>query len=175
MAARNTNSGNLTVEDLQTALADADLFVRLRALERFRRQRAAPEAIPVLMGALSDDEISVVRVAADCLRKLGPAAEAAAEALLEAGDRISPSLGSPQAYMECIEALAAIQPQNPGLLPLIRKHVRFDNWLFLAASLRALKVIGTAEALAVMHEEAEVAVPELNTQQRKNMERIVNG
>jgi len=129
----------------------------------------------VLVGALSDEEFSVVRVAAVCLRRLGPAAAAAADALLEAGGRISPSLGSPQAYIECIEALAAIQPQNPGLLPLIRKYVRFDNWLFLAASLRALKVVGTPEALALMHEEAGIAVPELNKQQRKNMERIVNG
>ena len=67
--------------------------------------------------------------------------------LLEAAARIESPFTMPQAYPECVEAMAAIDPKNKWLLPVIKNFVGSDNWIFISASLRALKTIGKPEEL----------------------------
>ena len=93
--------------------------------------------------------------------------------LLAAAVRIDASTGVPQAYPQCVEAMAAIDPQHPKLLTLIKHSVGFDNWVPISASMRALETIGTPEAKDLLHRMAAFWMPELNKMQRRVIEQML--
>jgi len=93
--------------------------------------------------------------------------------LLTAAARVDGPTGMPQAYAECVTAMAAIEPQHPELLPLIKNFVGLDNWGPLSASLKALKTIGTPEAKDLLHRTAAFWLPELNKMQRRVVEPLL--
>ena len=127
----------------------------------------------MLRRALADEYHATVKLAADALGKLGPSASAAMEDLLAAAARIDPVSAMPQAYPECVEAMARIEPSNPELLPLIKHFVGLDNWLPISASLRALKTIGTPEAIDLLQRMATFWAPELNKTQKHVVDQLL--
>jgi len=146
---------------------------RFFLFERYCKQKPTPDAIPYLRHALGDSFHGVVKCAADSLRKLGPVAQEAMPDLLAAAARVDEPTGAPQAYPECVEAMAAIDPKNPELLALIKHFTGLDNWLPISASLRALKTIGTPEAKDLLHRTAAFWMPELNKMQRRVVEQLL--
>jgi hypothetical protein len=141
--------------------------------ERYCKQKPTPDAIPLLRHALGDSYHAIVKCAAHSLRKLGPVAREAMADLLTAAARVDGPTGMPQAYAECVTAMAAIEPQHPELLPLIKNFVGLDNWGPLSASLKALKTIGTPEAKDLLHRTAAFWLPELNKMQRRVVEPLL--
>jgi hypothetical protein len=109
------------------------------------------------------------------LRKLGPAAVAAVDDLLAAAAKIDPASEMPQAYPHCLEALVAIQPDHPEIVPLIKHFTGLDNWVPISASLKALRTIGTSEAMELFERLAAFWEPELNKMQRRMVEKIRAG
>lgn len=162
----------LTVADLEAALAPTGSFSRFSVFEHYCKQKPTPDAIPALRKALADGHHAVVKCAAVALRKLGPLAAEAMEDLLAAAAHVD-ARGMPQAYPECVEAMAAIQPTHPRLLPLIKQFTGLDNWVPISASLRALKTIGTPEALDLLRRTAAFRLPELNKMQRRVVEQLL--
>ena len=162
----------LTVTDLAAALTEADAAARFTVFARYSKQKPTVEAIPLLRKALADESYGTVKCAAMSLRKLGPAAQEAMPDLLVAAKRLD--LGVPQSYPLCLEAMVAIQPTNPWLVPLIKQFTGLDNWVPIIASLRALKTIGTPEALALMERIALFWYPELNKMQRRVVKELVD-
>jgi hypothetical protein len=70
--------------------------------------------------------------------------------------------------------MAAIQPLRPELLPLIRQHsMSYCNWVPISASLRALKVIGTPDAVAMMQEIAIFWEPKFSKVQRRVVQQLL--
>jgi len=148
---------------------------RSMLFERYSKQKPAPEAIPFLRRALSDSYQGTVKCAARSLGKLGPLAREAMPDLLKAAARVEDNDASriPQAYSECVNAMAGIDPQDPELLPLIKHFVGLDNWGPISASFRALKAIGTAEAQGLLERTAAFWMPELNKIQRRAVEQLL--
>lgn len=162
----------VTTDDLTAALANPDRVECAMVFDRNRKQTPTTDAIPILRQALADDYHYTVKVAALALRKLGPAAADAMDDLLTAAARIDPVFRAPQAYAECIEAMASIDPSNPHLVHLIKQFVDLDNWIPISGSLRALKTIGTPEALDLFERMAGFWEPELNQMQRRVVEQL---
>jgi hypothetical protein len=161
----------VTVADLASPpRGEIDRFV---LFERYGKQKPTADAIPLLRRALADSFHGTVKCAAHSLRKLGPAARGAMDDLLAAAARVDASTGMPQAYPECVAAMAAIDPRHPELLPLIKSFVGLDNWVPISASLKALKAIGTTEANDLLHRTAAFWLPELNTMQRRVVEQLL--
>jgi hypothetical protein len=146
---------------------------RFFLFERYCKQKPTPDAIPLLRRALGDTYHAIVNCAAHSLRKLGPVARDAMPDLLAAAARVDGPTGMPQAYPHCVEAMAAIDPNNPELLALIKNFVGLDNWVPICASLRALQTIGTPEAKDLLHRTAAFWMPELNKMQRRVVERLL--
>jgi hypothetical protein len=92
--------------------------------------------------------------------------------LLAAASRVD-ERGMPLSYAECVEAMAAIGPLDPRLVPLIRRFEGLDNWVPISASLRALKAIGTSEALTQLRDTAAFWQPNLNKMQRRVVEQLL--
>ena len=173
---KNTMTANqkqpaVTVEDL--AAPPKSETGRFMLFERYSKQKPTPDAIPFLRHALGDPYHAVVKCAARSLRKLGPVAQEAMPELLAAAARVDVPTGMPQAYPECVEAMAAIDPRNPELLALIKDFVGLDNWSPISASLRALKTIGTPEAIDLLHRSVTFWIPELNKTQRRVLEQLL--
>ena len=161
----------VTVDDL--ASPPESMTNRFMLFERYSKQKPTPDAIPHLRRALGDSYHAIVKCAAHSLRKLGPTARESVPDLLKAAARINESTALPQAYPECVEAMAAIDPANRRLLALIKKHIGLDNWVPISASLRALKAIGTPEAIDLLHRAAAFWMPELNKMQRRVVEQLL--
>lgn len=159
------------VKDL--ASPPQDEFDRFMLFERYSKQKPAADAIPALRLALTDSRFGTVRCAAHSLRKLGPAAREAMDDLLTAAAVCDSPTGLPQAYPECVAAMAAIEPRYFYLLPLIKKFIGLDNWCPLSASLKALKTIGTPEAKNLLQRTAAFWWPELNKMQRRVVEQLL--
>lgn len=169
--ATNQKKPAVTVHDL--ASPPKDETARFFLFERYSKQKPTPEAIPFLRCALADPYLAVVQCAAHSLRKLGPVAREAMPDLLEAAARIESPCTMPQAYPECVEAMAAIDPKNDELLTVIKNFVGSDNWVLISASLRALKKIGTPKAKDLLHRIAGFWMPELNKMQRRVVEQLL--
>jgi len=166
-------AAKVSVDDLRTALTPANYGVpRYDTFDRYCKQKPTPDAIPALRQALSDEWHATVKSAAISLRKLGPVAIDAMDDLLAAAGRVD-NFGMPQCYPHCVEAMAAIQPQNPWLLALIKRFTGLDNWGPIMASLRALKTIGTPEALDLLQRTAAFWQPELNKMQRRVVDELL--
>src|SRR4051812_1633977 len=145
----NQKQPAVTVNDL--ASPPKNETDRYFLFERYCKQKPTTDAIPYLRRALHDSYHAVVKCAAHSLRKLGPLAQEAMPDLLAAAAGINGPTGMPQAYPQCVEAMAAIDPKNPELLALIKNFVGLDNWGPINASLKALKTIGTPEAKDLLH------------------------
>jgi len=170
-------SSRITIEELASAIESEDwLLVRFQMMKRYSKQKPSAEAIPLLCLALEDSYHGTVKCAAKSLRKLGPQAVDAINSLLAAAVKLD-KFGMPQAYPHCVEAMAAmaaIAPRHPQLLSLIRHHsTRYNNWVPISYSLRALKTIGTDEANIVLREIAEFWEPELNKMQRRVVHQLL--
>lgn len=163
----------VTTDELRAALAHPDPLERAEVFERYGKRKPTIEAIPMLRQALADEYHYTVKVAADALGKLGPSARDAMEDLLAAAARIAPVSEMPQAYPECVEAMARIEPSHPELLPLIKQFVGLDNWIPISASLRALKSIGTPEAIELLQRMAAFWAPQLTKTQKRAVERLL--
>ncbi len=161
----------ITPANLTGALSTADPTARFTVFHRYSKQKPTVEAIPMLRNALADEYHGTVKSAASSLRKLGPRAKEAMEDLMSAAKRFD--LGMPQSYLACIEAMVAIEPTSPWLVPLIKQFVGLDNWVPINASLHALKAIGTPEALALLERMALFWHPELNKMQRRVVKQLV--
>ena len=146
---------------------------RFMLFDRYCKQKPTQDAIPFLRRALGDSYHAVVKCAAHSLRKLGPVAQEAMPDLLAAAARVNGPTAMPQAYPQCVEAMAAIDPRNPELLPLIKSFVGLDNWIPISASLKALKTIGTPEAKDLLRRTAAFWIPELNKMQRRVVEQLL--
>lgn len=146
---------------------------RFLLFERYCKQKPTPDAIPFLRHALGDSYHAIVKCAARSLRKLGSVALDAMPDLLAAAARVDGPTGMPQAYPECVEAMAVIDPENPELLVLIKNFVGLDNWVPISASLRALKTIGTPDAKDLLNRTAGFWMPELNKMQRRVVEQLL--
>ncbi len=142
-------------------------------LDRYCKQKPTADSVPILQQALADDYDAVVKTAADALGKLGPAAAAAMDDLLAAAVRIDDATQVPQAYPDCVAAMAKIEPTHPELVPLIKQFVGLDNWVPISASLRALKTIGTPESLELLQRMAKFWEPELNKMQKRMVAQIL--
>ncbi|MGC4030371.1 MAG: hypothetical protein QM754_01300 [Tepidisphaeraceae bacterium] len=149
----------VTVAQLEATLrhgpGDYGLF------DRYSKQKPTPDAIPVLRQALHDPYHAVVKAAAVSLRKLGPTAIAATDDLLAAAAHCD-AHGMPQAYVHCLEAMVAIQPDHPDLVPLVERFIALDNWVPISGSMRTLRAIGTPEALAALRRFGDYWLPRLN-------------
>jgi hypothetical protein len=167
----NQKQPAVTVNDLGSPpKSETDRFF---LFERYCKQKPSPAAIPFLRRALGDSYHAVVKCAAHSLRKLGPVAHEAMPDLLAAAARVDGPTGMPQAYPQCVEAMAAIDPKNPELVALIKNFVGLDNWVPISASLRALKKVGTPEAKDLLHRTAAFWMPELNKMQRRVVEQLL--
>jgi hypothetical protein len=167
----NQKQPPVTVNDL--ASPPKNETDRYFLFERYCKQKPTQDAIPYLRRALGDSYHAVVKCAAHSLRKLGPAALEAMPDLLTAAGRVDGPTGMPQAYPECVEAMAAIAPRHPELLVLIKNFVGLDNWVPISASLKALKTIGTPEAKDLLRRTATFWMPELNKMQRRVVEQLL--
>jgi HEAT repeat protein len=164
----------VTIDELSAALECADWLDRTRVVERYSKQKPNVEAIPSLRKALADPYHATVKYAARSLRKLGTAAAEAMNDLLAAAAKPYPPV-PPQAYPDCVEAMAAIQPLHPELLPLIRQHsMSYCNWVPISSSLRALKVIRTPEAVALMQEIVDFWEPKFDKVQRRVVQQLLS-
>jgi HEAT repeat protein len=163
----------VTTEDLIAALEADDEYLRFDTFDRYCKQKPTTDAIPPLRRALNDDNKATVMSAAIALRKLGPEAKEAMPDLLNAAAKVDHRGGIPQSYAECVEAMAAIEPLHRELVPLIKYFIGLDNWGPLSASLRALKTIGTPEALDLMRRMATFWQPELNKMQFRVVQQIL--
>ena len=174
MKSQRPNAGHrVTPDELIAALAHPDPVERAEVFERYGKRKPTIEAIPILRQALSDDYHATVKLAAHALGKLGPTARVAMDDLLAAAGRIDPVSEMPQAYPECVEAMAVIEPSHPELLPLIKRFVGLDNWVPISTSLRALKTIGTPEATELLQRTAAFWAPELSKTQRRVVDQLL--
>lgn len=163
----------VTVEEL-TAATSPDGYVQLDLIDRYRKQTPTIDAIPILRKVLANTyNHAIVKCAAESLGKIGPDAIDAIDDLLRAAVHTEGWNDLPQSYPECIEAMVAIQPSHPELVPLIKNFVGLDNWIPISASLRALKAIGTPAALDLLQRMARFWEPELNKMQRRVVEQIL--
>ena len=161
----------VTVKDLASSPKDdIDRFV---LFERYSKQKPTADAVPVLRRALADSFHGTVKCAAHSLGRLGPAAHKVMDDLLIAARHIDGPTGMPQAYPECVAAMAAIEPRHPELLPLIKNFIGLDNWVAISASLKALKRIGTPEAKELLDRTAAFWLPDLNKMQRRVVEQLL--
>ncbi len=60
-----------------------------------------------------------------------------------------------------------IDKTHPEIIPLMRRFMHIDNWGLISASLEALAVIGTEEALQAMQEIRDRWYAELNKTQKR--------
>ena len=160
----------VTAADLKDALK-RDWSKKYQVFDRYSKQKPTEDAIPWLRKALADSYHGTVKCAAVSLRKLGPQAVAAMDDLLAAAYLVD-DFHMPQAYPECLEAMMAIDPGSDELIPLIKHFTGLDNWVPTSASLRALKTIGTPEALDLFERFAAFWEPELNKMQRRVVEQL---
>lgn len=167
------SESRVTIEELTAALENPDPLERADVFELYSKQKPTIDALPLLRRALADEYHATVKLAAHALGKLGPSASPAMEDLLAAAARIDPITEMPQAYPECVEAMANIDPAHPELLPLIKQFVGLDNWVPISASLRALKTIGTPEAIDLLHRMAAFWAPKLNKMQKRIVDRLI--
>jgi len=173
MPTNSAKRAKVTVSDLEAALAQDDYFVRYHAFDNYEKQRPSVEAVPALRTLLADEDHALVKTAAYTLRKLGtPATEAMAD-LLAAAKKLD-KFGMPQTYPACVEAMAAIEPAHPELLPLIDHFKALHNWVPISASMRALKVIGTPEALQLLKEMAEFWEPHFNKVEKRVVDKLLS-
>ncbi len=168
---KKLNKQAVTIRDLSSPPTNE--FDRFTLFERYSKQKPTADAIPMLRRALSDPLHATVKCAARSLQKLGPAAREAMDDLLAAAARIDGPTGVPQAYPDCVAAMAAIDPRHPELLPLIKNFVGLDNWVPISASLRALRTMGTPEANGLLRRAAAFWLPELNKMQRRVVEELL--
>jgi HEAT repeat protein len=162
-----------TARELAAAMRSKDMHDRFAAMDAYRRGRPTADAVPVLRKALRDEWEAVVKCAAEALGKLGPTAADAVDDLLAAAVRIDDVSRMPQAYPECVRALAAIQPDHWELPTVIKTFIGLDNWVPIRASLEALKAIGTPESLDILRRAAAFWMPELNKMQRRVVQEII--
>lgn len=175
----------ITLAQMRKALKSKATSVRYNAMFNFARSDVTTEALPVLLGALRDKEPGVVRYAAECLGKIGPAALTHGRAVLDcpqviwelqqAAARVDDVCGTPQAYTHCLDALLKLDPQNDLIVGLIHDHIGLTNWHPLKASLQALKRIGTPEALDLLKRAVAFWNPELDNKQKRIAGEILAG
>ncbi|HVK17990.1 MAG TPA: hypothetical protein VM533_13660 [Fimbriiglobus sp.] len=81
----------------------------------------------------------------------------------------------PQAYEHCLDTLVRIDPANELVVGLIHDLIGLTNWHPLKASLRALKTIGTPEALDLLARAVTFWMPELDKKEQRIVREIVAG
>ncbi len=175
----------ITLTQLRKALKSKNDSVRYNAMFDFAHSEVTPDAIATLHGALTDSHVGVVRYAAVALGKLGPAILSFGRPVLDvpqmvwdlikAARRVDPVTGMPQAYEDCLEALVKIAPTEELVIGLIHDYIGLTNWYPLKASLQALKIIGTTEALDLLERAAVFWTPELDKKQKRIVQEIVSG
>ncbi len=162
----------ITLEELATALSSDDLLVRNMAMSQYKKQKPTIEALPLLRQALHDSHYGPARGAAHSLRKLGPAAAEAMDELLAAAVKVERDM-PPQAYPHCVEAMAVIDPLHPQLLQVIRSvGMRYCSWVSIGYSLRALKIINSAQAHELLCEMIEFWTPEFDKMQLRVSDKL---
>ncbi len=180
----------MTTNELQKQVESSDQLKRTEALKQFREQSIGIDALPLLRQLLEDHRVSIAILAAECIAKIGP------EALTCAAGRESMPCGPdghrvplgwqlqvlggktwaysayPNCYSICLQALVNSKADERQLLEYIQSHIGLGRDDLLA-SLKALRTIGSEEALDLMRRAAAFWRPELGKGLMKKVEAIL--
>ena len=162
-----------TLEALRAAAAFPDYKSKARH-ETFRDycyHKPTIDELPFLREMLRHEDFVLVRAAAQSIGKLGPAAKETERDLLDAASRPDPTLTLPQAYMEALDALVSIGARPETIIDLIHSHFGHTNGYFAKSSMKALKQLGTPEALSMLAQIIQFWWPELHKQDRNYIRR----
>jgi len=144
-----TQPAKVSADELRDALRSRDFSSQFWAFEQYSKQKPTVDAIPTLRKALRHKKPFIVRCAAEALGKLRADGVPAMPDLLDAAYKTD-RFGMPQAYIQCLTALVAIEPTNDRILPLITHWVGVDDWWTISTSMRALNIIGTSESHSLL-------------------------
>jgi len=167
-------SKSISISQLTKAVAHKDWIVTFKALETYAKQGPATEALPVLKKALRSSEGAVVRQAADCVRKLGATAKSASEALIKVAERYDRYTGLVPCFSDSIVALATVHPEEPEIFVLVRRNFASDNFLYPKASIEALQLVGTKEAMKLIQQIVAFWLAYANKTERKWLEKALS-
>lgn len=162
----------VTIDHLKDALKSGDLLRQSLVFLDYSSQKPSPEAIPFLRRGLRSKDPSVVRSAADALKKLGAAAEPALNDLFLAAYTTDGS-GIPQAYPECLHAIVAIRPDDGDILELVTHWAGVTNWGITSAAMAALKKVGSPNAIKLLRRLHAFWYSELNKAQKKKADQFM--
>jgi len=181
----------MTIKELEIALKSPDHLKRTEALREFRNGTFGPEALPLLRRLLSGGNgIQLILHAIECIAKLGPEALTCpgGKALVDSGWGREPVnlewqlyvLGGriwgyslyANCYSTCLDALMKLQADQEGIIEYIHKHIGLSDDDFLD-SLKALKAIGTPEALDLFKRAVAFWQPVLDKTHTKQLQKIV--
>jgi hypothetical protein len=156
-----------TVENLLDSLDNLPPSVVSAMFGKFSKQQPTVEAIPVLRRAIQlVDNATAVNSAAISIRKLGSAATGLLPELFDAAYLIDRHR-MPQSYPSCLEAIVAVDRMNEKTLPLITHFVGIHNWIPISTSMKALRTIGTDDALHLLKRIRDFWYCEFNKTQRR--------
>lgn len=166
------NQKVVTVDDLKNVLKSGDILKQALVFLDYSAQRPTVEALPFLRRGLRSKDASVVRCAADTLKKLGPAAQPALDDLFLAAYTTDGS-GMPQSYPECLHAMVAIQPNDEGILELVTHWAGLTNWGITSSAMAALQKIGTPQASSLLRRIHTFWYDDLNKQQKRTADKFL--
>jgi hypothetical protein len=148
---------------------------RRKIFENYCYHTPKLDELPLLVEALGHEDFVLVGAAAQSIGKLGSAAKDAADDLYDAAWRQDPVLLLPQAYSEALDALVSVAADQELVLDLVQSHFGHTNWSFLKDSLQALKRLGTPKACNLLSRIVMFAIPDLNRQQLRCIQRHFRG
>ncbi|NQU21983.1 MAG: hypothetical protein HQ567_11925 [Candidatus Nealsonbacteria bacterium] len=130
-------------------LEDADSICIISAAEALLRIGPKKSGVTFWKGILTHEDMSVARTAADALRRIGPAAEDAVDALFGA---LSSHVihGLPQVYTFAAAALLKVAPSDPRLVGELKRGIGISNYGFQKTAIEGLVEIGSDEAYDVL-------------------------
>jgi hypothetical protein len=167
-----TKSKTVSVAELKASLASSDFYTQLSAIEVYSKGQPSVDALAILRKALKHKDDAIVRCAADALAKLGVDAIPAVGELFVAA-RTTDESGVPQAYPECVRALAAIIPDDEDILDLVSHWAGVTNWEIVSAGMATLQKIGTPKALSLLKRIYTFWYNDLNKTQQKQADKFV--
>jgi hypothetical protein len=162
-----------SLADLHRALKlpESKSATRWEIFEAYCHHTPDMSELPVLRLALRHEDGVVIRAAAQSIAKLGILQdEELMFELLDVAGRPDATLGLPQAYPECLDALIATGADPEAIIDLVHSHFAQPNWHFVRASMQALHRLATPKSLNLLSRIIIFWWPELNRKQQRYVE-----
>lgn len=180
----------MNLKELRTILSSKDRQKRTESLVKFREGKFGLEALPLLRELMTEEDVSVVIHAIECVAKLGPEALTCPAGqtysdpgknvpgelewqLVVLGGRIWGYSLYANCYSACLAALVKLEADEDQVVEYIHNHIGLVNPDDFLESLQVLLGIKTKDARDLAKRAVAFWRPELDKTHTKKLEKIL--